>query len=46
VVELTEDRAATPGPILRVKFKKGAEPQMVDAPDETSFSAISLSYQP
>jgi hypothetical protein len=46
VVELTEDRAQTPGPVLRVPFKKGAEPQMVDAPDEESFTGISLTYQP
>lgn len=46
VVELTEDRAATPGPLLRVKFKKGPEPQMVDAPDEMSFTDVSLTYQP
>lgn len=46
VVELTEDRGATPGPVLRLKFKKGAEPQMVTAPDEMSYTGISLTYQP
>jgi hypothetical protein len=46
VVELTEDRAATPGPVLRIPFTKGTEPQMIDPPDEMSFAGISLTYQP
>ena len=46
VVEVTEDRAATPGPVLRVPFTKGPEPQMVDVPDETSFKGITLSWAP
>lgn len=46
VVEVTEDRAATPGPVLRIPFKKGHEPQTVEVPDEMSFTEISLTYQP
>jgi hypothetical protein len=46
VVEVTEDRGTSPGPVLRVPFKKGPEPQMVDPADEMAFTGISLSYQP
>jgi hypothetical protein len=46
VVEMTEDRAASPGPVLRIPFKKGPEPQMVEPADEMSFTGVSLSYQP
>jgi len=46
VVELTEDRAASPGPLLRIPFKKGPEPVTVDPSDEASFTDISLTYQP
>jgi hypothetical protein len=46
VVELTEDRAATPGPLLRIPFKKSAEPQTIEPSDEMSFTDISLTYQP
>ena len=46
VLEVTEDRGARPGPVLRIPFKKTAAPQMVEVPNEKSFTGVTLRYTP
>jgi hypothetical protein len=46
VLEVTEDRGAKPGPVLRVPFKKTAAPQTVEVPNEKSFTGVVLRYTP
>ncbi|MDD9969287.1 MAG: hypothetical protein OXR73_23795 [Myxococcales bacterium] len=46
VVEMTEDRAASPGPVIKLEFAKGAEAQSVEASDQKGFSGVSLNYAP
>jgi hypothetical protein len=47
VVEMTEDRAADrKGPVARIRFTKGPNPQMVEAPAVETITGIVLRYMP
>jgi hypothetical protein len=47
VVEMTESRAADrAGPVVRIPFKKGPAPQMIEAPSVETITSVVLRYQP
>ena len=47
VVEMTEDRAADrAGPVVRIPFTKGPNPQMIEAPAVETITGVVLRYQP
>ena len=35
-----------PGPVIRIEFTKGPNPQMVEPPAQEGFTGVSLSYEP
>ncbi len=46
-IEMTESRARDrAGPLLEIKFTKGAMPQMVEVPNNASFTGVMLRYMP
>jgi hypothetical protein len=46
-IEVTESRARDrAGPVIKLKFVKGPMPQMVEMPNQMSFTGISLKYMP
>jgi len=47
LVEVTESRARDrAGPLLKIPFTKGPNPQNVDVPDAPSFTGVTLRFQP
>jgi len=47
VLEVTEDRALIrSGPVARIPFTKGPDPQTVNVPDDKSFTGVVLHYTP
>lgn len=46
VIEVTEDRMASPGPVMRIPFTKGAEAHMVEPSDEAAITGVKLTWEP
>jgi len=47
VVEMTESRAAdVHGPVMKVEFTKGPEPQTIERPTDEAFEDVLVSYEP